>query len=125
MGKPHPIELRTRVVDFVEEGNTHRSTAAHFRVSVKFVNDMVKLKRETGSLAPRPQGRRGHGKLAGVHDWVRGRIEGKPDITLDELVSRLSQDHGIDVQRSAMWSLLRRLGLTHKKRPSGQRAKAA
>lgn len=27
MGKPHPIELRTRVVDFVEEGNTHRTTA--------------------------------------------------------------------------------------------------
>ena len=47
MGKPHPMELRTRVVDFVEEGNTHRATAAHFRVSIKFVNDMVKLKRES------------------------------------------------------------------------------
>ena len=46
MGKPHPMELRTRVVDFVEEGNTHRATAAHFRVSIKFVNDMVKLKRD-------------------------------------------------------------------------------
>lgn len=125
MGKPHPVELRTRVVDFVEEGNTHRATAAHFRVSVKFVNDMVKLKRVTGALTPKSQGRRGHGKLAGVHDWVRRRVEGKPDITLDELVSQLSQDHGIDVQRSAMWGLLRRLGLTHKKRPSGQRAKAA
>ena len=42
MGKPHPIELRARVVDFVEEGTTHRATAAHFRVSVKVVNDMVK-----------------------------------------------------------------------------------
>ncbi|HKL69197.1 hypothetical protein [Salibaculum sp.] len=51
MGKPHPTELRTRFVDFIEEGNTHRATAAHFRVSVKFVNDMVKLKRETGALA--------------------------------------------------------------------------
>ena len=42
MGKPHPIELRQRVVDHVAEGNTHRSTAARFKVSVKFVNDMVK-----------------------------------------------------------------------------------
>jgi hypothetical protein len=24
MGKPHPIELRVRVVAFVEEGNSHR-----------------------------------------------------------------------------------------------------
>ena len=51
MGKPHPMELRTRVVDFVEEGNTHRATAAHFRVSIKFVNDMVKLKRERDRLS--------------------------------------------------------------------------
>ncbi|RYH11091.1 IS630 family transposase, partial [Tropicimonas sp. IMCC6043] len=40
MGKPHPMELRERVVAFVEEGNTHRSAAAHFRVSIKFINDM-------------------------------------------------------------------------------------
>ncbi len=125
MGKPHPMELRTRVVDFVEEGNTHRATAAHFRVSVKFVNDMVKLKRETGSLEPKRQGRRGHGKLAGSHDWVRCKIEGKPDVTLDELVSALRCECGIDVQRSSMWGLVHRLGLSHKKRPSGERAEAA
>ena len=50
MGRPHPMALRERVVAFVEEGNSHRSAAARFRVSVKFVNDMVILKRETGAL---------------------------------------------------------------------------
>ena len=125
MGKPHPMELRTRVVDFVEEGNTHRATATHFRVSIKFVNDMVKLKGETGSLEPKRQGRRGHGKLAGSHDWVRDKIESKPDVTLDELVSALRRECGIDVQRSAMWGLLHRIGLSHKKRSQGQRAEAA
>ena len=39
MGKPHPVELRQRVVDHVAEGNTHRSTAARFKASIKFVND--------------------------------------------------------------------------------------
>lgn len=53
MGKPHPVELRQRVVDHVVEGNSHRSTAARFRVSVKFVNDMVKSKAVTGCLAPK------------------------------------------------------------------------
>jgi len=47
MGKPHPMALRERVVEFVEEGHSHRASAAQFRVSVKFVNDMVILKRET------------------------------------------------------------------------------
>ena len=125
MGKPDPMELRTRVVDFVEEGNTRRARAAHFRVSIKFVNDMVKLKRETGSLEPKPQGRRGHAKLAGSHDWVRCKIESKPDVRLDELVSALRRECGIEVYRSAMWGLVHRLGLSHKKRPPGQRAEAA
>ena len=47
MGKPHPLELRQRVVAHVEAGNTHTSAAERYAVSVKFVNDMVKLKRET------------------------------------------------------------------------------
>ena len=66
MGKPHPIELRVRVVAFVDEGHGHREAARHFRVSPKFVNDLIKPRRETGSLAPRPQGNGGgYGKLAG------------------------------------------------------------
>jgi len=91
------MALRTRVVDFVEEGNTHRATAARFRASIKFVNDMVKLKRETGSLDPKPRGRRGHGKLVGATDWVRARVGDKPGTTLDELVAALRREHGIDV----------------------------
>ena len=125
MSRPYPMELRTRVVNFVEEGNTHCATAAHFRVSIKFVNDMVKLKLETGSLEPKPQGCRGHGKLSGQHDWARSQIGRKPDVTLDELVCALRRERGIDVQRSSMWGLVHRLGLSHKKRPPGQRADAA
>lgn len=74
MGKPHRIDLRERVVAFVEEGNTHRSAAGHFRVSIKFVNDMVRLKHETGSLEPKSQGNRGWSKLGTYDDWARQRM---------------------------------------------------
>ena len=47
---------RERVVAFVEKGHSHRSAAARFWVSVKFVNDMVILKREIGVLESRAQG---------------------------------------------------------------------
>lgn len=116
MGRPHPIELRRRVVDFVEEGHSHRSTAAHFRVSVRFVNDMVKLKRETGSLAPKRQGNPGRGKLADVQPWVRAYVLREKDPTLNELVVALREHHGIEVERSSVCRLLQRLGLTYKKR---------
>ena len=126
MGKPLPMELRRRVVDFVEEGHTHRAAAAQFRVSIKFVNDMVILKRATGSLEAKPQcNGDGHDKLAGVADRTLRRIEEKRDLTLDELVVELRAQHGVETHRSSVWRHLRGLGLTHKKRPAGGRAEAA
>ncbi len=120
MGKPHPIELRTRVVAYVDEGHGHREAARHFRVSPKFVNDLVKLRRETGSLAPRRQGNGGgHGKLAAVTDWIEARVAARGEITLDELAAELADTHGLVVHRGTVWRVLRGLGLTHKKRPSG------
>ena len=61
MGKPHPVELRERVVAMVEEGHGHREAARHFRVSPKFVNDMVKRQRETGSPDAKRRGKPGRG----------------------------------------------------------------
>ncbi len=121
MGRPHPIELRGRVVAFVEEGNGHREAARHFRVSPKFVNDMVKLKRETGALAPKRQGNPGRGKLTGVAGWVRSWLAQKGDLTLDALVVELRDRHEIEVHRGSVGRLLHRLGLSHKKSRSGGR----
>ncbi len=120
------MALRERVVAFVEEGHSHRAAAARFRVSVKFVNDMVILKRETGGLEPRAQGNGGgHGKLVSVQDWITGRMEEKPDMTLNDLVSELADHHGIAIHRVSVWRFLRGLGPTHKKRPASRRAEAA
>jgi transposase len=90
------MALRERVVAFVEEGHSHRAAAARFRVSVKFVNDMVILKRETGGLEPRAQGNGGgHGKLGSVQSWITARMDAKPDLTLNDLVGELADQHGI------------------------------
>jgi transposase len=126
MGKPLPVEIRERVVAFVEEGHSHRSTAARFRVSVKFVNDMVILKRETGGLEPRAQGNGGgHGKLGHLRDWIKARMDAKPDLTLDDLVLEIADAHQMTVHRVSVWRTLRGLGLTHKKRPASRRTEAA
>ena len=126
MGKPLPMELRCRVVDFVEDGHTHRAAAAQFRVSIRFVNDMVLLKRATGLLETKPQGNGGgHGKLAGVVGWIACRIKEKRDLTLDELVVELRQGLGVEVHRVSVRRCLRGLDLTHKKRSARHRAEAA
>lgn len=119
MGKPHPVELRERAVGLVEQGNTHTEAARRLCVSIKFVNDMVRLKRETGALEPKPQGNPGYGKLTGVRGWVQDRITAQPDLTIDELTAELGTQHGLMVHRSSVGRLLHRLGLSHKKRPAG------
>lgn len=115
MGKPHPIELRERVVAFVEDGTTHRAAATHFRVSVKFVNDMIILKRRTGSLEPKAQGNGGWSKLGEFDDWLCARLASKSDLTQGELVQELHEQHGVTVARSSVGYWLHRLGLSHKK----------
>jgi len=115
-----------RVVDFVEEGHTHRAAAAQFRVSIKFVNDMVILKRMTGSLEAKKQGNGGgHGKLSRVAGWIERRIKEKRDLTLDELVVELRDVQGVEAHRTSVWRHLRGLGPTQKKRLAGGRAEAA
>lgn len=111
MGKFHPLELRERVVRHVDNGHTHRKTAKVFCVAVSFVNKMVKLRNETGSLQPKPQGRRGTGKLAAYDDWVINRLKEKGDLTLDALRLELETVHGVTVHRSAIGHWLCRLGL--------------
>jgi transposase len=125
MGKPHPVELRSRVIAFVEEGHGHREAARHFRVSPRFVNDMVILKRVTGGLAPKVQGNHAEGKLAPCVDWVRERLAAKGDLTLDGIVAELAAVHGVTAHRGSVGRWLHRLGLSHKKNRAGQRNPAA
>ncbi len=123
MGKPHPIELRERAVGFVDEGHSHRETARHFRVSPKFVNDMIKLRRETGALVAKRQGNLGRtGKLNGLEAWARARLAERGELTLDELCLELERLHDVTVHRSSVGRWLHRLHLSHKKNPARQRA---
>src|SRR6185369_8544691 len=100
MGKPLALDVRVRVVAFVDEGHSNREASRHFRVSPRFVNNLMKLRAETGSIEPRRQGHGvGLGKLAGYADFVRIQVEENGDLTLDELCVAL-EERGVTVHRS-------------------------
>lgn len=84
---------------------------------MKFVNDMVILKREAGGLEPRQQGNGGgHSKLAHLRDWIAARMTAKPNLTLDDLVLEIADAHQTTIHRVSVWRTLRRLGLAHQKK---------
>ena len=80
MAEPYSQDLRERVVGAVDEGETREEAAERFGVSVRFVYDMLRLRRETGSLAPRPHA---GGAASAVDDAARDKIGGLVKATPD------------------------------------------
>jgi transposase len=111
---PYSMDLRRRVAEAVDqkEGSL-RQIARRFRVSVSFISRLLGLRRQTGSLAPRPHGggRRPALDAPGL-GRLRQLVREQPDATLDELAQRL----GRGCSRMAVWRALRRLKITRKKK---------
>ena len=116
--KPYSRDLRQRVVDAYEalEGSV-RELAQRFKVDPKTVQNYLNLKRETGSVEPRPHGGGPAPKLddAGVRE-LRAVVEEKSDRTLDEIANELDRRRQVRVGRTTVWRLLDRLGITRKKK---------
>jgi transposase len=84
MPKPYSLDLRERVVGFVENGHS-RPAAAHFRVSVSFVVSLIKAVRTRGSFEPKPSVGRRRAKLKPHRLFLLAQVVEKADITVPEL----------------------------------------
>lgn len=125
MPKPYSLDLRERVVRFVEAGHSRHAAAAHFRVSVSFVVILMRNYRATGSLAPKPGGGRRHSKLDPHRAFLLGRVREKEDITMPELAAELAVAAGVQVAPASLSRWLIRNGYSVKKNTSGQRARSS
>src|SRR5262249_52811794 len=88
---PLSNDLRERVVAAVDhhEGS-RREIARRFRVSVSFITRLLRLRRETGSLEPRPHGGGQPPALdREARERLRRLVQEQPDATLQELRERL------------------------------------
>src|SRR5580693_7256053 len=79
MPKPYSLDLRERVVRYVDEGHSRRAAAAHLRVSVSFVVNLVKAFRVRGKPCPQAQRRTPpcQARTASGVSFGEGRREGR------------------------------------------------
>jgi transposase len=117
MARPLSLDLRERIVEYVEAGGSRRGAAAHFRVSPSCVVKLMLRKARTGSAAPAPMGGNKGYALAAHAELVKTLIAVTPDMTLDELRGKLAE-RAIAVTRTSIWRFLASVGLTLKKRHS-------
>lgn len=122
----YPMELRQRVIDAYDAGASAAKVAERFCVSGRWVQQLLRRRRETGSIAALPpSGGTGKIKLDAsictkLVEWLRE----DNDLTLAQLRDRLN-DIGIAVTKPAIWYKLDALQLTFKKNLARRRARAS
>ena len=122
MARPYSLDLRERVVASVEGGRSCRETARLFAISVASVVKWTQRKRQTGSPAAKPMGRRNRPLiLLSEREWLLGRLAVQPDLTLRGIQAELGARR-IRVSCKAIWNFLRAKQLTFKKKPARRRA---
>jgi transposase len=125
MPKPYSLDLRERVVGFVEEGHSRHRAAAHFRVSVSFVVNLMKAFQTRGSLEPKSSGGRRHAKLEPHRLFLLARVAEKADISMPELAAELVAATGEKVDPASLSRWLIRAGYRFKKNSARQRARSS
>src|SRR5512143_1290943 len=87
---PYSMDLRERVAAAVDlHAGSQRQIARRFRVSLSFITRLLRRRRSTGALAPKPHGG-GHPPAldqAG-QQCLRQQVQKQPDATLQELAAR-------------------------------------
>ncbi len=121
MVRAYSLDLRERAVARVAAGESVRSVAATFQVSVSSVVKWSQRHRATGSAAAKPMGSRRPLRLAGERDWMLARLAAEPHVSLRRLQRELAE-RGVVASYGAVWSLVRSEKLSFKKNRSGERA---
>ena len=114
MSKPYSLDLRERVVEFVEAGASRHEAAECFVVSVSSAIRWMQRRMRFGSVAAKPSG--GSTSPLEAHaPWLLKLIAEHPDLTLDEIVLAMHQ-HGLAGSRSAVWRFFDRHKISFKKK---------
>src|SRR5215213_764019 len=120
MTAPLSQDLRRRIVVAVDGGSSIRQAAVRYSVSISAAIKLIRRVRATGSLKPAQIGGYRRPLLEPQEGLLRELVDAKSDITLAEIRAELSRRVGLSPDLSTIHHHLRRLGLRHKKRRSGQ-----
>jgi len=115
MTAPLSRGLRKRLVRAVEEGASAREAAARFAVSAPAAIKLVRRVRKTGSTALARIGGYRTPLLAGQEGFLRELTSGRKGITRAEIRTALTERGVAPVSLMTIWSMLKQLGLSHKK----------
>lgn len=111
------MDLREKVLAAYDRGGiSQRQLAARFDLALSTVQNWLKRRRETGSLAPRKPGAPSPKLDEAAAEVLHRIMEKAPDATLAEWADALEAQTGVRLTPSAIWRRGRCMGKTRKKR---------
>lgn len=114
--KAYSIDLRQKIIEtYKNKEGSIRRVAERFKVSLSFVQKLLKQHQQMGSLAPLPHGGGTPPKLTSYILEIEKFLEEKNDATLPELCQKLKEGTGISVSTSTMCRFLHKVRFTRKK----------
>jgi transposase len=118
MAVPMSMDLRKRIINARERGDSVAKIAREKEVTERAVYQLLARYKDTGSYAPLPKS---GGRKSVIDEALAAEIKAKiterPDITLSEII----EEFKLDICVSAMCRIVKRLGFSYKKNPSRQR----
>jgi len=124
--KAYSLNLRTRIVEAVDRPvGTQKEVARLFGVSGTFIKKLLRQRRETGHLAPKPHRGGQVAKLEGAQrEKVRAYIlRTRNDATVSEVHAYVATSGQVQVSRATVGRVVQSLDLPRKKNARGQRTR--
>lgn len=123
--KAYSVDLRQKIIDaHNQQEGSQRQLAKRFRVSLTFIENLLKRYRTDGTVEPRGHGGGQVAKLSPEQETVLASlVEEDNDAILVELCDRLQQRVGVRVSRATMGRIVQKLKLTRKKNSTRNRAR--
>jgi transposase len=111
------LDLRERILaSYDNQAGTREEVALRYRVSLGMVKKLLQQRRRTGDIGPRHHRAGRKPTILPSHQrQMRTLLGRKPDLTLKELRTAVA----LDCTLPAIHYVLKKLGLTYKKRHSG------
>ena len=115
--KAYSVDLRQKIIDaHNQREGSQRQLAKRFRVSLTFIENLLKRYRTDGTVEPRAHGVGQSAKLSPEQETVIATLVKEDNgAILIELCDRLEQRVGVRVSRATMMRIVQKLKLTRNK----------
>jgi transposase len=114
--KAYSQDLRERVVKAVDQGMSHTEITKVLGVSSSSIKGYVKVRAETGSLAPKKIPGCPAKKMGPLRLRLQAQLEAHPDASLEEHCQFWQAETGVKVSISSMSRVIQGLKWTRKKK---------